>query len=68
MIHFGGIKGQAIRQHYIMMDMTRTYDTMDKDGHVKTLPLFAADVSNLHHHYIQVSNPRQPLTTTTTIL
>ena len=36
-IHFGGIKGQAIRQCY--MDMT--YDTMDKDGHVKTLPLFA---------------------------
>ena len=37
MIHFGGIKGQAIRQRY--MDMT--YDTMDKDSHVKTLPLFA---------------------------
>ena len=36
-IHFGGIKGQAIRQRY--MDMT--YDMMDKDGHVKTLPLFA---------------------------
>ncbi|KAG8213088.1 hypothetical protein J3R82DRAFT_11484 [Butyriboletus roseoflavus] len=36
-IHFGGIKGQAIRQRY--MDMT--YDTMDKDGTVKTLPLFA---------------------------
>ncbi|KAI6168120.1 hypothetical protein EDD17DRAFT_746406 [Pisolithus thermaeus] len=36
-IHFGGIKGQAIRQRY--MDMT--YDTMDKDGNVKTLPLFS---------------------------
>jgi fatty acid synthase subunit alpha len=36
-IHFGGIKGQAIRQRYIDM----TYDTMDKDGNVKTLPLFA---------------------------
>ncbi|KAG5646963.1 hypothetical protein DXG03_001686 [Asterophora parasitica] len=36
-IHFGGIKGQAIRQRY--MDMT--YDTMDKNGNVKTLPLFA---------------------------
>ena len=36
-IHFGGIKGQAIRQHY--MDMT--YDTMDKDSHVKMLLLFA---------------------------
>jgi fatty acid synthase subunit alpha len=36
-IHFGGIKGQAIRQRYIDM----TYDTMDKDGNVKTLTLFA---------------------------
>ncbi|KAJ7158521.1 fatty acid synthase [Mycena filopes] len=36
-VHFGGIKGQAIRRRY--MDMT--YDTMDKDGIVKTLPLFA---------------------------
>jgi fatty acid synthase subunit beta len=36
-IHFGGIKGQAIRQRY--MDMT--YDAMDKDGRVKTLPLFS---------------------------
>ena len=35
-IYFGGIKGQQIRQRY--MDMT--YDTMDKDGNVKTLPLF----------------------------
>ncbi|TFK75163.1 fatty acid synthase [Pluteus cervinus] len=36
-IHFGGIKGQEIRQRYMSM----TYDTMDKDGNVKTLPLFA---------------------------
>ncbi|KNZ81816.1 Fatty acid synthase subunit alpha [Termitomyces sp. J132] len=36
-VHFGGIKGQAIRQRY--MDMS--YDTMDKDGNIKTLPLFA---------------------------
>jgi fatty acid synthase subunit alpha len=36
-IHFGGIKGQAIRQRYIDM----TYDTLDKDNNVKTLPLFA---------------------------
>ncbi|KAG9047855.1 3-oxoacyl-[acyl-carrier-protein] synthase [Tulasnella sp. UAMH 9824] len=36
-IHFGGMKGQAIRQRYMAM----TYDTMDKDGTVKTLPLFA---------------------------
>jgi fatty acid synthase subunit alpha len=36
-VHFGGIKGQAIRERY--MDMS--YDSMDKDGNVKTLPLFA---------------------------
>lgn len=36
-IHFGGVKGQAIRQRYMEM----TYDSMDKDGNVKTLPLFA---------------------------
>ncbi|KAE9399788.1 fatty acid synthase [Gymnopus androsaceus JB14] len=36
-VHFGGIKGQAIRQRYMEM----SYDTTDKDGHVKTLPLFA---------------------------
>ncbi|KAJ7041493.1 acyl transferase domain-containing protein [Mycena alexandri] len=36
-VHFGDIKGQAIRRRYIDM----TYDTMDKDGNVKTLPLFA---------------------------
>lgn len=36
-IHFGGIKGQAIRERY--MDMS--YDSMDKDGNVKTLPLFS---------------------------
>jgi malonyl CoA-acyl carrier protein transacylase len=35
-IHFGGIKGQAIRQRY--MDLT--YDTVDEDGQLKTLPLF----------------------------
>jgi fatty acid synthase subunit alpha len=36
-IHFGGTKGQAIRQRYMSM----SYDTTDKDGNVKTLPLFA---------------------------
>ena len=35
-VHFGGIKGQAIRSRYMEM----TYDTMDKDGVVRTLPLF----------------------------
>lgn len=34
-IHFGGIKGQAIRQRY--MDII-TYGTVDKASHVKTLP------------------------------
>lgn len=36
-IHFGGFKGQAIRERY----MTMSYDALDKDGNVKTLPLFA---------------------------
>ena len=36
-MHFGGIKGQEIRQRYMAM----SYDTLDKDGNVKTLPLFA---------------------------
>lgn len=35
-IHFGGIKGQAIRARYMEM----SYDAMDKDGVVRTLPLF----------------------------
>ncbi|TXT15634.1 hypothetical protein VHUM_00137 [Vanrija humicola] len=35
-IHFGGIKGQAIRQRY--MDLT--YDTIGDDGELKTKPLF----------------------------
>lgn len=37
MVYFGGIKGQAIRQRYMNM----AYDAMDKDGNIKTLPLFA---------------------------
>jgi fatty acid synthase subunit alpha, fungi type len=36
-VHFGGLKGQAIRQRYMEM----SYDTMDKEGNIKTLPLFA---------------------------
>ncbi len=47
-VHFGGIKGQAIRQRY--MDMT--YDAMDRDGNVKTLPLFAdIDVRTPKHTF-----------------
>lgn len=45
-IHFGGFKGQEIRQRY--MDMS--YDTMDKDGQIKTLPLFA-DINNRTPQY-----------------
>jgi len=45
-IYFGGIKGQAIRQRY--MDMT--YDTLDKEGNIKTLPLFA-DINNRTPRY-----------------
>jgi fatty acid synthase subunit beta len=36
-IHFGSIKGQDIHQRY----MELTYNAMDKDSNVKTLPLFA---------------------------
>ncbi|THV07258.1 fatty acid synthase [Dendrothele bispora CBS 962.96] len=36
-VHFGGLRGQEIRQRY--MDMN--YDSLDKDGNVRTLPLFA---------------------------
>lgn len=35
-VHFGGIKGHGIRQRYMEM----SYQTTDKDGNVKTLPLF----------------------------
>jgi hypothetical protein len=50
-INFGGIKGQAICQRY--MDMT--YDTMDKDGNVKMLPLFG-DI-NIHTQRYTFSRP-----------
>jgi fatty acid synthase subunit alpha len=50
-IHFDGIKGQIIRQRY--MDMT--YDTMDKDGNVKALPLFADINIRTPQIYIQPS-------------
>jgi hypothetical protein len=33
-IHFCGVKGQALHQHYTEL----TYDTMDKDGNIKTHP------------------------------
>jgi hypothetical protein len=36
MAHFVGITGQSIHQCYMHM----SYDTTDKDGHFKTLPLF----------------------------
>lgn len=50
-IHFGGIKRQANRQRY--MDMT--YDTVDKDGNIKTLPLFG-DI-NVRTQPYNVSSP-----------
>ncbi|KAE9396321.1 hypothetical protein BT96DRAFT_996816 [Gymnopus androsaceus JB14] len=43
-VHFGGIKGQAIRQCYMEM----SYDTTDKDGHIKTPPL-------RRHSYSQIA-------------
>ncbi|OBZ77209.1 hypothetical protein A0H81_02829 [Grifola frondosa] len=45
-IHFGGIKGQAILRRYVDI----TYDTMDKDGNVKTLPL-VSDINVCTQHY-----------------
>ena len=57
-IHFSGIKGQAIHQRY----MDKTYDTMDKDGHVETLPFFAdIDVHTTKHTF---SHPNSLLFTT----
>ncbi|KAM3582650.1 fatty acid synthase alpha subunit Lsd1 [Umbelopsis sp. WA50703] len=35
-VHFGGPKGNAIRQNYMSM----TYDVVEQDGSTKTLPLF----------------------------
>ena len=47
-IHFGGIKGQAIHEHY----MEVTYDTTDKDSNIKSLPLFAdINVRTLQHTF-----------------
>ena len=47
-IHFVGIKGQAIRERYMEM----TYDTTDKDGNIKSLPLFAdINVRTLQHTF-----------------
>ena len=47
-IHFGGIKGQAIRERYMEM----TYDTTDKDGNIKSLPLFAdISIRTLQHTF-----------------
>ena len=57
-IHFGGIKGQAIRERYMEM----TYDTTDKDGNIKSLPLFAdISVRTLHHTF---THPKELLFTT----
>jgi fatty acid synthase subunit beta len=47
-IHFGGIKGQAIRERYMEM----SYDTTDKDGNTKSLPLFAdINIRSLQHTF-----------------
>ncbi len=42
-IHFGGIKGQAIRECYMEM----TYDTMYEESNIKSLPPF---MDNRHPH------------------
>jgi fatty acid synthase subunit alpha, fungi type len=47
-IHFGGIRGQAICECY----MEVTYDTTDKDGNIKSLPLLAdISVRTLQHTF-----------------
>ncbi len=46
-IHFGGIKGQAIRERYMEM----TYDTTDKDSNIKSLPLFANTPSRIQKDF-----------------
>jgi fatty acid synthase subunit beta len=51
-IHFGGIKGQAIRQRY----MELTYDSVDEQGQVKTQPLFG-DI-DLHTTSYTFSHPQ----------
>jgi fatty acid synthase subunit alpha, fungi type len=57
-IHFGGIKGQAICERYMEM----TYDTTDKDGNIKSLPLFAdINVCMLQHTF---THPKGLLFTT----
>jgi len=61
-IHFGGIKGQATHQHYI----DTTFDTTDKNGKVKTLPLFA-DVNDCTPKYTS-SRPRHFLFATCRLL
>lgn len=54
-VHFGGIKGQAIRQRYI----DTTYDTLDKDGNVKTTPL-SIDI-NVRTQRYTFCHPNGPL-------
>ena len=57
-IHFSGIKGQAIHTRYMEM----TYNTMDKDGVVRTLPLFG-DINVCTQRYT-FSHPNGLLFTT----
>ncbi|KAH9953906.1 acyl transferase domain-containing protein, partial [Lactifluus volemus] len=48
-IHFGGIKGQPIREQYMEM----TYDTTDRGGNIRTLLLLAdINVRTLQHTFI----------------
>ena len=48
-VHFGGIKGQANHQrHNARIDMT--CDTLDKDGHVKTLDKVCATAHIANHN------------------
>ncbi|KAG0203436.1 3-oxoacyl-[acyl-carrier-protein] synthase [Mortierella sp. GBA30] len=51
-IHFGGPKGNAIRQNYMSM----RYDQVDQDGSIKSLPLFPGINETTHFYTFQSPN------------
>ncbi|KAG0090509.1 3-oxoacyl-[acyl-carrier-protein] synthase [Podila epicladia] len=51
-IHFGGPKGNAIRQNYMSM----RYDLVEQDGSIKSLPLFPGINETTHFYTFQSPN------------
>ncbi|KAI7866261.1 fatty acid synthase [Spinellus fusiger] len=51
-VHFGGPRGNKIRQNYISM----TYDRVESDGTVNTLPLFPTIKDNTTFHTFRAPN------------